>query len=321
MLQLRHELAQMRRVLMPQRDVIGRLARREFPAISDEMAYRFRDVYDHVVRLADEAILFQDRVTGILEVNLASISNRLNQVMKVLTVMSTIFLPLTVLSGMWGMNVPLPHFPGRRGGAVLVGGRHHGGDCGGDARRVPPQPLDVDAMGRFTGCRRTSPTRSPPARWSSARRRWSRSWSRTRSTPARRASTITVEAGGKRLIRVDDDGEGMEPDDARLSVERHATSKIRHADDLERIATLGFRGEALPSIASVSRFTLRTRTRGAHGGHRDPDRRRRRRPRPSEAGCPVGTSIEVARPVLQPAGAPEVPQDRRRRDGAGHRAS
>jgi DNA mismatch repair protein MutL len=71
---------------------------------------------------------------------------------------------------------------------------------------------------------------------------------------------ITVEAGGKRLIRVDDDGEGMDPDDARLSVERHATSKIRRADDLERIGTLGFRGEALPSIASVSRFALRTRT-------------------------------------------------------------
>jgi magnesium transporter len=112
MLRLRHELAQMRRVLMPQRDVIGRLARREFPAISDEMAYRFRDVYDHVVQMADEAILFQDRVTGILEVNLASISNRLNQVMKVLTVMSTIFLPLTLLSGMWGMNTHLPQFPG-----------------------------------------------------------------------------------------------------------------------------------------------------------------------------------------------------------------
>jgi len=112
MLKLRHELAEMRRVLMPQRDVLGRLARREFSAISDEMAYRFRDVYDHVVRLADEAILFQDRVTGILEVNLASISNRLNQVMKVLTVMSTIFLPLTVLSGMWGMNLKLPQFPG-----------------------------------------------------------------------------------------------------------------------------------------------------------------------------------------------------------------
>jgi magnesium transporter len=102
----------MRRVLIPQRDAIGRLARREFPTISDEMAFRFRDVYDHVVRLADEVILFQDRMTGVLEVNLASISNRLNQIMKVLTVMSTIFLPLTVLTGMWGMNINIPHLPG-----------------------------------------------------------------------------------------------------------------------------------------------------------------------------------------------------------------
>ena len=111
-IRLRHELSSARRVLVPQRDAIGRLARREFPAISDEMSYRFRDVYDHVVRVTEETLLFQDRVTGILEVHLAAVSNRLNQVMKVLTVMSTIFLPLTVLTGMWGMNVPLPHFPG-----------------------------------------------------------------------------------------------------------------------------------------------------------------------------------------------------------------
>ena len=100
------------RVLIPQRDAIGRLARREFPIISDEMAFRFRDVYDHVVRLTEEVILFQDRMTSVLEVNLASVSNRLNQVMKVLTVMSTIFLPLTVLTSMWGMNIELPHMPG-----------------------------------------------------------------------------------------------------------------------------------------------------------------------------------------------------------------
>jgi len=111
-MKLKREVSSMRRVMIPQRDAIGRLARREFPMISDEMAYRFRDVYDHVVRLTEEAILFQDRVTGIFEVNLSTVSNRLNQVMKLLTVMSTIFLPLTVLTGMWGMNIPLPHFPG-----------------------------------------------------------------------------------------------------------------------------------------------------------------------------------------------------------------
>ena len=114
-LKVKRELATMRRILIPQRDAIGRLARREFPAISDEMAFRFRDVHDHVVRLAEEAILFQDRMTGVLEVNLANVSNRLNQIMKVLTVMSTIFLPLTVLTGMWGMNISLPTFPGGEG--------------------------------------------------------------------------------------------------------------------------------------------------------------------------------------------------------------
>ena len=111
-LALKRDLSALRRVVIPQRDVVGRLARREFPQISNEMAYRFRDVYDHLVRYSDEATIFQDRVTGILEGYLSAISNRLNQVMKVLTVMSTIFLPLTVLTGMWGMNVPLPMMPG-----------------------------------------------------------------------------------------------------------------------------------------------------------------------------------------------------------------
>ncbi len=77
---------------------------------------------------------------------------------------------------------------------------------------------------------------------------------------------IHIELGGKRQVRVEDDGEGMEPADARLAIERHATSKIRRADDLASISTLGFRGEALPSIASVSHFVLRTRQRGAASG-------------------------------------------------------
>src|SRR5665213_436921 len=71
---------------------------------------------------------------------------------------------------------------------------------------------------------------------------------------------IEVEAGGRKLIRVADDGQGMNRDDALLAFERHATSKLRTADDLLSIATLGFRGEALPSIASVARVTLETAT-------------------------------------------------------------
>jgi magnesium transporter len=126
-LELKRDLASLRRVVLPQRDAVGRLARREFTQISDEMTYRFRDVHDQLIRLSEEAILFQDRISGILEAHLSTISNRLNVVMKVLTVMSTIFLPLTVLTGMWGMNVPLPHFPGGEdvqfwwvGGAMLA---------------------------------------------------------------------------------------------------------------------------------------------------------------------------------------------------------
>ncbi|MGH9238820.1 MAG: magnesium/cobalt transporter CorA [Vicinamibacterales bacterium] len=114
-IKLKRELGVLRRVIIPQRDVVGRLARREFAAISDEMAYRFRDVHDHMARYADEAMLFQERVTGIYEINLSTVSNRLNSVMKVLTVASTIFLPLTVLTGMWGMNIEIPHLPGGAG--------------------------------------------------------------------------------------------------------------------------------------------------------------------------------------------------------------
>ncbi len=103
---------------------------------------------------------------------------------------------------------------------------------------------------------------------------------------------VTTEFGGKRLVRVEDDGEGMEAGDARLALERHATSKIRVSSDLAAIATLGFRGEALPSIASVSHLTLRTRARGlaagteirVHGGTVASV---------TDAGCPDGTRIDV----------------------------
>ncbi len=104
---------------------------------------------------------------------------------------------------------------------------------------------------------------------------------------------VEVEAGGRKLIRIADDGHGMNRDDALLAFERHATSKLRTADDLLSIATLGFRGEALPSIASVSRVTLDSasgdETTGTHieiaGGkilHVD------------DAALPRGTTIAVA---------------------------
>jgi DNA mismatch repair protein MutL len=107
-----------------------------------------------------------------------------------------------------------------------------------------------------------------------------------------RRIVITVEFGGKRLIRVEDDGTGMDPDDARLAIERHATSKIRRSDDLDKIATLGFRGEALPSIASVSHFVLRTRARG-HDAGTEIRVNGGAVASVTEAGMPEGTSIEV----------------------------
>src|SRR6201988_2920883 len=103
---------------------------------------------------------------------------------------------------------------------------------------------------------------------------------------------ISVEAGGKKLIQITDNGCGMVRDDAMLAFERHATSKIKKAEDLLSVATLGFRGEALPSIASVSRLRMETRAADEpagtvieiNGG---------KIARVEEAGLPLGTSITV----------------------------
>jgi magnesium transporter len=111
-LSLKRDVASLRRVVQPQRDVISRLARREVAMVTEQLAYRFRDVYDSLVRLSDEATFLQDRVSGLLDAHLASMSNRLSEVMKVLTLIATIFMPLTMLTGMYGMNVKLPVLPG-----------------------------------------------------------------------------------------------------------------------------------------------------------------------------------------------------------------
>ncbi|HZQ96419.1 MAG TPA: DNA mismatch repair endonuclease MutL [Candidatus Sulfotelmatobacter sp.] len=103
---------------------------------------------------------------------------------------------------------------------------------------------------------------------------------------------ISVEAGGKKLIQITDNGCGMVRDDAMLAFERHATSKIKNAEDLLSVATLGFRGEALPSIASVSRLRLETRAAEEPAGT-VVEINGGKIARVEEAGLPLGTSITV----------------------------
>jgi DNA mismatch repair protein MutL len=108
-----------------------------------------------------------------------------------------------------------------------------------------------------------------------------------------RRIVVEVAGGGRSLIRVVDDGWGMGPDDLLLALERHATSKVASAEELARVMTMGFRGEALPSIAAVSRLTLRSRARGSEVGSEvrvaGGSIREVR-----EVGCSEGTLVEVA---------------------------
>ncbi len=104
---------------------------------------------------------------------------------------------------------------------------------------------------------------------------------------------IDIEEGGKRLLRIRDDGQGIHRDDLALALSRHATSKIASLEDLENVASLGFRGEALPSIASVSRLLLQSRTAADASGWQVRGDGREQSPAPEPVAHPCGTTVEV----------------------------
>ena len=100
----KRELLDLRRVIWPQRDTINQLVRDESPLISNEVRVFMRDCYDHSVQIMDMVETYRDVTSGLHDVYLSSISNRTNEIMKVLTIISTIFIPLTFIAGVYGMN-------------------------------------------------------------------------------------------------------------------------------------------------------------------------------------------------------------------------
>lgn len=111
LLSIKHNIMALRRIISPQREVMNRLSRADFPGIIDTQSLiYFRDVYDHLVRFQDMADVLRDIVSGALDIYLNSTSLRLNEIMKALTIVSTVFLPLSFVTGAFGMN--FLHIPG-----------------------------------------------------------------------------------------------------------------------------------------------------------------------------------------------------------------
>ena len=147
---LKRRLVEWRKVITPQRDMLARLATGvvDIPGMNEDTERYFRDVYDHLIRISDLVDSYRDLLTGAMDVYLSTVSNRLNEVMKRLTIVATIFMPLTWIVGFFGMNfawmvravdgwVPFVLL------GVVIAARHRGGH----ARAVPPPPLDLTGCG------------------------------------------------------------------------------------------------------------------------------------------------------------------------------
>ncbi|MDR2370908.1 MAG: magnesium/cobalt transporter CorA [Treponema sp.] len=102
--QIKRDLLRVRRVIWPLRESLSLLIRLESPRLSGELAPFLKDLYDHLIQAAETVETYRELVAGVMEVNLSAVSNRLNKVMKVLTIISTIFIPLTFIVGVYGMN-------------------------------------------------------------------------------------------------------------------------------------------------------------------------------------------------------------------------
>ena len=119
---LKREMIFLRKAVWPLREVISRLERSESPLIKEPTVLYFKDVYDHIIQIIDNIETFRDILSGMLDIYLSSVSNRLNEVMKVLTVIATIFMPLTFIAGLYGMNFKfMPELEWRWGYFLILG--------------------------------------------------------------------------------------------------------------------------------------------------------------------------------------------------------
>jgi magnesium transporter len=102
--ELRREMAVTKKCIWPMREIVALLTRHESPLITDATTIYFRDIYDHVVQIMDTAEMLRDMLSGMLDIYLSSMSNRINEIMRVLTLIATIFMPITFIVGVYGMN-------------------------------------------------------------------------------------------------------------------------------------------------------------------------------------------------------------------------